>query len=98
MKVKVHRHSDGRIFVAVCDSNIVGRKFTEGNMQLDLSSHYFEGEEMDERLVEELLKKAYSAIFAGKESVALGIKNGYLDQKNITYIEKIPNGQFMILV
>src|SRR3989344_9662071 len=96
--VKAHRHSDGRLFVAICDSNLIGKKFIQGDMQLDLTSQYFLGEEIDEQTAAELLKKAYSAIFAGKSAVNLGVKNGFLDEKNITFIEKSPNGQFMNLV
>ena len=47
MIVKVHSDKN-RLIVAVCDNEVFGKKFYEGELQLDLSSDFFKGEEMKE--------------------------------------------------
>ena len=46
MIVKIHKRDD-RTILAVCDSDLIGRTFTEGERQLDLSSDFYKGEERD---------------------------------------------------
>ena len=40
MIVKVHRTPDGRRLIAVCDNNLLGKKFEENDLQLDLTSNF----------------------------------------------------------
>ena len=37
-----------RDIVAVCDSSILGKKFEQGNLQLDLKESFYKGEEVQE--------------------------------------------------
>ncbi len=40
MIVNIHKTSDGRRIIAVCDSELIGKKFEEHNLQLDLTSNF----------------------------------------------------------
>ena len=48
MIVKKRTTRDGQLLLAICDSNLKGKKFSENGIQLDLSSEFYNGEEMDE--------------------------------------------------
>ena len=96
--VKTHRHTDGRIFLTVCDSDIVGRKFSEGSFQLDLTSAYFSGDEKGEEEVLYMLPKAHSIIFVGKNSVGMGVKHNYVEKDNVSVIESVPTAQCMVFL
>ena len=45
MIVKIHKMPDGRSVIAVCDSNLLGKKFEEKNLQLDLTADFYKGSE-----------------------------------------------------
>ena len=45
MIVKIH-NNEGRLILAICDKDILGKKFVEEKKQLDLSSGFYKGEQM----------------------------------------------------
>ena len=55
MYVKIHESY--RKVVAVCDSELVGKKFEEGKMQLDVRENFYNGEEVDEEKLMEILQR-----------------------------------------
>ena len=60
MICKKHVTEDGRLLLAVCDSSLKGKKFSSGDLQLDLTGSFYDGVEMKEEEVLELMKKAYT--------------------------------------
>ena len=45
MNAKVHRTKDGRLILALCDSELLGKVFVEGDVKLDLTTDFYQGEE-----------------------------------------------------
>lgn len=90
MIVRTHSSSDNRLILTICDSDLIGKVFEEGDQQLDLSSDYFKGEEMEDDKIFKLIQKAYSVNVVGKKSVEICIKAGVIDQENIAKIKGIP--------
>jgi len=87
--------SGNRLLASVIDSELLGKRFEEGELQLDLSSSFFKGEEKDESEVADICNKALSVYFVGKKSVALGIKLGLVDEDKVKQIESVPHCQMM---
>ena len=56
--VKAHTAKEG-IIVAVCDPDILGKKFETDRLQLDLTSSFYKGELMSEEALDALVRKAY---------------------------------------
>lgn len=96
MIVKVHKTNDGRNIIAVCDSNLIGQKFEENDLQLDLTSNFYKGEERSEEELLELLKTAYLVNLVGKKSVEFGIKANIIEKKNIIKIKEIPHAEALL--
>jgi len=96
MIVKIHK-KDGRTIVAVCDSSLLGKKFEENNVQLDLGSDFYAGKEMDGQEAGDLLRNADIVNLVGEESVQLGMTEGVIDKENIIHVKKIPHAQATIL-
>ena len=84
----VKQHKD---VLAVCDANISGKKYEEGNLQLDLTSEFYDGEKMDEEKVCELLSRFGSINFVGEKSIKIGIAKGFIGSENIIRIKNIPH-------
>ncbi|MBW3021743.1 DUF424 family protein, partial [Candidatus Woesearchaeota archaeon] len=56
MIVKKHISHDGRIIVAICDSDLIGKRFEENDKQLDLKSEFYNGESKTEQECLEIIK------------------------------------------
>lgn len=73
MLVKIH--DAYRKIIAICDSGLIGKKFEEGNRQLDLTGGFFEGDEKTQEEVKEIIEfgKNEDATFniVGKEACRL---------------------------
>lgn len=92
MLFKVHKAT--RLAVAVCDSDLLGKKFEEDIRQLDLSGKFFQGEEKTEQELRELLDfyRKEDACFniVGQESCKIAIESQLVSEENISKIQEIP--------
>lgn len=93
MLVKIHEFY--RKIIAVCDSELLGKRFEEGNMQIEVSEVFYGGEEKEEREVIEILKDLYKedATFnlVGEKSVNAAIKAGIISKEGVIKIQGIPH-------
>jgi hypothetical protein len=96
MIIKVHKTQDGRKVIAICDSNLIGKKFEEKNLQLDLTSNFYKGEEKSEEEIIESIKGSYIINLVGKNSINLGIKLDIINKNNIIKIKNIPHAQAIL--
>lgn len=83
-----------RDVVAVCDSNLLGRKFEQGNFQLDVKESFFKGEEKSKQEVLEIMqdmsKEDATFNIIGKESIKTAIEAGITSEKGIKKIQGVP--------
>ncbi|MDP6293573.1 MAG: DUF424 family protein [Candidatus Woesearchaeota archaeon] len=96
MIVKEH-HKGGNIIVAVCDTELLGKKFEENGVVLDLSSPFYQGKEMDEDETKSILKKAGACNLVGKVITQLALREGMISEENILHCQNIPFAQSVII-
>ena len=90
-------YNQGRKIVVIIDSNLVGKKVEENNRQLDLTAEFYKGEETDDEEVKNIVKGVYILHIVGRESIALALKEGWIDEANIIQIKGIPHAETMII-
>ena len=95
MIVKVHKRN-GKVLVAVCDTDLIGKKFEEGELQLDLTSDFYAGKELDEKATGDLIRNAYIINLVGKNAIKLGMDEGIIEKDHIKNIAGIPHAQAVI--
>ena len=87
-------HESYRRVVAVCDSNLLGKKFEEGKSQLDIRETFYKGEEIDGKKLSEiyLREKTEDSTFniVGEESVKIALELGIITEGNIGKVNGIP--------
>ena len=93
MITKVHTHRDGRILVAVVDSDLLGKVMEEGEVRLDCGSDFYKGTEMDKDEVGDLVRNADMVNLVGEQAVALGIEEHVIEAQNIKKIKGVPFAQ-----
>ena len=95
MGILIRLHESYRKIIAACDSDILGKKFVEGQLQLDLKDTFYGGKEYSkERAVEIFRDGAFDdATFniAGKECINAAIKSGIIDKEGVITIKGIPH-------
>lgn len=83
-----------RDVVAICDSELLGKKFEEGTFQLDIKESFFKGEETSEEETIEIIKKmsVEDATFniVGEKSVNAALKAEIISKEGIKKIQGIP--------
>lgn len=97
MIVKKHVTRDRRLLLAVCDSDLKGKKFSNDKMQLDLASDFYDGEEMNEEKVLGLMDAAAMVNLVGEESVNCGIKAGIIEKDHIIVVDGVKHAQGVVV-
>ena len=92
MQIKIHQSY--REVVAVCDSNLLGKKFEQGKFQLDLKESFFKGEEKSKqetiKIMQDMSKEDATFNIVGKESVVCAIEAGIISKQGIKKIDSVP--------
>ena len=88
--VKIHQGPHGNVLV-VSDQNILGEKFSEGKLQLDLTKEFYQGEEMESTQVKKASKSAYILHLTGENS--LNLFSDLIDKNRILIVQKIPHAE-----
>ena len=92
MQIKIHESY--RKVVAICDSELIGKKFEEGKMQLDIKESFFGGEEIeDDKVVEKLMKLSVDdATFniVGEKAVGFAVEAGLISEESIGNVQGVP--------
>lgn len=96
MIVKVHQTDNGTL-VAICDSELLGKKFEDGKLQIDLTGDFFAGQEMDEDHAGDLLRNSYTFNLVGDKSIKLGLKEEVIGENDIKTIAGIPHAQGILV-
>jgi len=83
-----------RDIVAVCDVNLLGKKFEEGKFQLDVKENFFKGEKVDEekaiKIMKEMLMEDATFNIIGEKSIKTAVKAGIISEQEIGKIQGIP--------
>lgn len=90
--VKLHKTKENEL-VAVCDENLIGKKFEEGELCLNVSNKFYKGELMDEISAEKILMGADNINFVGENAVNLGLKLGLITKEHILVIGGVKHAQ-----
>ena len=92
MQLKIHRSYS--TVVAICDSELIGKNFVEGNLQLDVRENFYKDQEVSESELLDIIKKQSleDATFniVGEKSVKTALKAEIITKKSIGRIQKIP--------
>jgi hypothetical protein len=91
MFLKIHKSY--RDVVAICDSDLIGKRFEEGKFQLDVKESFYKGDEVSEERAIFLLKKISreDATFniVGKDSVKAAIQAGIIEENAVGEVQGV---------
>jgi len=83
------------VLVAVCDSELIGRRLEEGELSLEVSESFYKGEAVTEREVIANLRQATIANLVGERAVRCALANSFIEEANVIFIEGVPHAQMV---
>ena len=93
MYLKIHDSGESTV-VAVCDENLLGKKITDGEKEINISESFYKGELKNKEEVIEILKQSSNVNLSGEESVSCGIEAEIISEENIIEIKGVKHAQF----
>jgi len=83
------------IVIGACDEHLLGKKFTDGKFQIDVSKNFYGGQRIDTKTLAKYLQDASIANLVGKETVKCAINLGLINPDCILKIKGIPHAQMI---
>lgn len=96
MIVKVHQTENGTL-VAVCDTDLLGKRFEDGKLQIDLTGDFYAGQEMDEDNAGDILRNCYTFNLVGEKAIELGLKEEVITHDDVKMIAGVPYAQGLLV-
>lgn len=90
------KRKQGEVLVTVCDSELFGKTFEEGELSLEIEESFYGGKEASVEECLSALEKATIGNLVGS-IVEHAIEDGYVDSKNVLEIEGVQHAQMMRL-
>lgn len=89
-----------RDIVAICDSELLGKKFEEGKFQLDVKNSFFNGDETNEekaiKIMKDMTREDATFNIVGEKSVNAALKAGIILEEGIKKIQGIPFAMILL--
>lgn len=83
------------VLVAVCDCELQGRTFTEGELSLEVYAEFFGEDKASLDEVEKALKGASIANIVGERAVACAAQLDCIDKESVLLIDGVPCAQMV---
>jgi hypothetical protein len=89
------RQTPKGLLVSVCDREVLGETFENGDVSITVNEEFYGGEEVDESAVESTLARASVGNLVGERSVSIAIEEGHVKEANVLDIDGTPHAQFL---
>ncbi len=83
------------LLVAVCDDDVLGETFENGDLSFTVSEEFYGGDEADEEEIVNSLTRASVANIVGADAVALAVDAGFVDETNVLELDSTRHAQFL---
>lgn len=93
-KIYLKIHQSYRNVIAMCDEELIGKKFDEGIKQLNVTESFYKGQLITKKEAQSILhaqdKEDATFNIVGEKSVALALETDIIAKESIGYVNKIP--------
>lgn len=93
---KFHRQS-GEILLAACDSELFGKRFESDELTLDMSTEFFNGNEVTEDEFCGMMIQATSANLVGPRTIELAVRENMVHPDSVIEICGVPHAMFFCM-
>jgi len=91
------RQTDEGLLVSVCDPDVMGETFENGEVSLTVDESFYDGEQATEDEVVDSLASCSVANIVGDEAVGVAVENGFVDEENVLDLDGTRHAQLLWL-
>jgi hypothetical protein len=99
--VLTERETDEGLLVSVCDADVVGETFENGEVSLTVEEAFYDGEAAESGVAEERVLESLAACstanLVGTRTVGLALEHGLVDEANVLDLEGTRHAQLVWL-
>jgi uncharacterized protein len=92
--LRMRRYGEEMV-MAACDKDLLGRTLREGDLRLEVSVSFYEGEDASEEMLVNRLAVATIANLVGERTVGAAIRHRFIDEERVIRIEGVPHAQMV---
>ena len=92
--IKIHFRGSDRV-LAACDFELLGQSFKEGNLRLNVTEGFYNGEVIEEDVFIERMKSFASMNLVGEKTIGIAIREGYIDEDCVVSIDGVKHAQYL---
>lgn len=89
------RDTEDGLLVSVCDPDILGETFENGQVSLTVDTDFYDGEEVDEQAVVDSLARCAVANIVGTRAVEVAIEHGFVEEANVLDLGETRHAQLL---
>lgn len=89
------RETPKGLLVSVCDADVLGQEFSNGDVSLTVEPEFYEGERADEETVVTSLTRCTTANLVGTHAVGVAIEHGLIDEENVLELDGTRHAQLL---
>ncbi len=86
-------HQKGEVMFAACDSELLGKHFEEGDLQITVHTSFYDGFSVDEISFIQYLQTSTIVNLVGENVIECAKKAGFITEDCILRIQGIPHAQ-----
>ena len=94
ISIKIYKRGDD-LLIGACDENLLGKKFEDGEFQIDVTKEFYGGKRISPEALKKYLQDATIANLVGKNTIKCAIDIGLIDPGCIIKIKGVPHAQMV---
>ncbi len=94
ISMRVYNSGDD-VMIGACDEHLLGKKFTRGKLQIDVSTGFYEGQRVSSDVLKKHLEDATIANLVGTQAVEVAVTLGLVDPDCVLRIDGVPHAQIV---
>lgn len=91
------RETDEGRLVSVCDADVLGEEFENGDVSLTVDPEFYDGDVASEQAIIDSLAKCSVANLVGTRAVGLAIEHGFVEEENVLNFDGTRHAQLLWL-
>ena len=91
------RKTQKGLLVSVCDADVLGESFDNGDVSLTVDADFYDGDTVDDEAALESLARCSVANIVGTKAVDLAVENGFVDEENVLDFDGTRHAQLLWL-
>ncbi|MCK4474577.1 DUF424 family protein [Candidatus Bathyarchaeota archaeon] len=89
------RKTDGNVFLAICDAEILGKTLREGKIVFHVKEKFYKGSRVNVEEAVAMIEHSTIVNMVGRNVVQRAVEEGYVHPETVLNIDGVPHAQIV---